>query len=122
MRLTEFLSEESNRELAQHYTNVLNTRYAPYDVPIRITTHFVDRINDTRNLESITMGEVADFFSKLLLKRRKFLKQLPEGTSVHVVDLDTDITVPMAKINNVIVIKTIMRGEMRRGSQQRIAI
>jgi hypothetical protein len=68
------------------------------------------------------MGEVADFFSKLLLKRRKFLKQLPEGTSVHVVDLDTDITVPMAKINNVIVIKTIMRGEMRRGSQQRIAI
>jgi hypothetical protein len=122
MRLLEFLTEESNRELAQHYTNVLNTRYVPYDLPIRITTHFVDRINDTRNLESITMGEVADFFSKLLLKRRKFLKQLPEGTSVHVVDLDTDITVPMAKINNVIVIKTIMRGEMRRGSQQRIAI
>jgi hypothetical protein len=28
----------------------------------------------------------------------------------------------MAKINDVIVIKTIMRGEMKRGSQQKIAI
>jgi hypothetical protein len=122
MLLIEFLIKESNRELAQHYTNVLNTRYTPYDVPIRITAHFVDRINDSRNLEPITISEVADFFSKLLLKRHEFLKQLPEGTSVHVVDLETDITVPLAKINNVIVIKTIMRGEMKRGSQQKIAI
>jgi hypothetical protein len=122
MRLLEFLTEESNRELAQHYTDVLNTRYVPYDVPIRVTTHFVDRINDPRNLEPISISEVADFFSKLLLKRHQFLKQLPEGVAVHVVDLETDITVPIAKIDDVLVIKTIMRGEMRRGSQQRIAI
>jgi hypothetical protein len=122
MRLIEFLNEESNQELAQHYTNVLNSRYVPYDIPIKITTHFVDQITNTRNTEPISIGEVADFFSKLLLKRHKFLKQLPEGVAVHVVDLETDITVPIAKINNVLVIKTIMRGEMRRGSQQRIAI
>lgn len=108
--------------LAQHYTNALNTRYIPYDIPIRITTHFVDRLNDPRNQEPITMGEVADFFSKLLLKRHTFLQNLPEGTSIHVVDLETDITVPIAKIDNVLVVKTIMRGEMRRGSQQKIAI
>jgi hypothetical protein len=65
---------------------------------------------------------VADFFSKLLLKKHEFLKQLPEGTSLHVVDLDTDITVPMAKIDGVIVIKTIMRGNMKRGPQRKIAI
>ena len=122
MRLLEFLTEESNRELAQHYTDVLNTRYVPYNVPIRITAHFVDRINDPRNLEPITIGEVADFFSKLLLKRHEFLKQLPEGASIHVVDVETDITVPMAKIDDVIVIKTIMRGNMKRGPQRKIAI
>lgn len=116
------LVNENNARLAKHYTEVLNTRYIPYNIPLRITTHFVDRISDPRNSEPITIAEVADFFSKLLLKRKKFLEQLPEGKSIHVVDLETDITVPMAKIDGTIVVKTIMRGNMRRGSQQRIAI
>jgi hypothetical protein len=47
---------------------------------------------------------------------------LPEGASIHVVDVETDITVPMAKIDDVIVIKTIMRGNMKRGPQRKIAI
>jgi len=121
MRLQEFLTE-NNAELAKHYTQVLNTRYVPYNIPVKITTHFVDRINDPRNTEPIGIAEVADFFSKLLLKRHKFLKDLPEGVAIHVVDLETDITVPVAKINDTLVMKTIMRGEMRRAGQQRIAI
>lgn len=121
MRLQEFLNE-NNTQLAKHYTEVLNTRYIPYNIPVRITTHFVDRINDSRNLEPISIAEVADFFSKLLLKRHEFLAQLPEGTAVQVVDLETDITIPFKKVDGVILATTIMRGSMQQGAQRKVAI
>jgi len=122
MRLTDFLQEESNSELARHYTQALNSRFAPHNIPIKITTHFIDRMADPRNQEPITVGEVADFFSKLLIKRKKFLQDLPNGTSVMVVDIETDITVPFKKINDTVIATTVMRGSMRQGSQRRVAI
>jgi hypothetical protein len=122
MRLTEFLKEESNTKLARHYTQALNSRFAPHDIPIKITTHFIDRMSDPRNQEPITASEVADFFSKLLIKRKQFLKDLPDSTSVMIVDLETDITVPFKKVNDTVIATTVMRGSMRQGSQRRVAI
>ncbi len=113
---------ENNSRLAKHYTDVLNTRYVPHNIPLKITTHFIDRINDSRNTEPISISEVADFFSKLLIKRHDFLAQLPEGTSIQVIDLETDITVPFIKSEGVLVAATIIRGEMKRGAQRKIAI
>lgn len=122
MRSADFLHEESNSELARHYTQALNSRFAPHNIPIKITTHFIDRMADPRNQEPITVGEVADFFSKLLIKRKKFLQDLPNGTSVMVVDIETDITVPFKKVNDTVIATTVMRGSMRQGSQRRVAI
>ena len=121
MRYSQIFNE-NNAKVAKHYTDVLNTRYVPYDIPLKITTHFVDRINDLRNVEPISIAEVADFFSKLLVKRKKYLQDLPEGTAVQIVDLETDITIPFKKIDGVIMATTIMRGEMRQGAQRRVAI
>lgn len=121
MRYSQIFNE-NNAQLAKHYTEVLNTRYLPYKIPVRITSHFVDRINDPRNTEPISIAEVADFFSKLLIKRREFLTQLPEGTAVQIVDLETDITIPFKKVDGVMMATTIMRGGMRQGAQRKIAI
>jgi hypothetical protein len=122
MRLAEFLQEESNRELANHYTQALNSRFTPHDIPIKITTHFIDRMGDPRNSEPIKVSEVADFFSKLLIKRRKLLQDMEDGSSVQIVDLETDITVPLIKTEGILVATTIMRGSMRQGAQRRVAI
>ncbi len=122
MRLYEFLVEDSNSEIARHYTQALNSRFAPHDIPIKITTHFIDRMSDSRNQEPITASEIADFFSKLLIKRKKFLQDLPDGTSVMVVDLETDITVPFKKVNDTVIATTVMRGSMHQGTQRRVAI
>jgi hypothetical protein len=65
---------------------------------------------------------VADFFSKLLIKRKKYLQQMPNGTSVQIVDLESDVTIPFIKSEGVLVATTIMRGSMRQGAQQKIAI
>ena len=121
MRYSQIFNE-NNAKVAKHYTDVLNTRYVPYDIPLKITTHFVDRINDLRNVEPISIAEVADLFSKLLVKRKKYLQDLPEGNAVQIVDLETDITIPFKKIDGVIMATTIMRGEMRQGAQRRVAI
>lgn len=123
MRLAEFLlSEESNTELARHYTTALNSRFAQYDIPVKITTHFIDRMPDPRNLEPITAGDVADFFSKLLIKRKKYLQQMADGSSVQIIDLESGVTVPFIKSQGVLVATTIMRGDMRQGNQRKIAI
>jgi len=122
MRSTDFLQEESNSELARHYTQALNSRFSPHDIPIKITTHFIDRMGDPRNQEPITVGEIADFFSKLLIKRKKFLQDLPDGTSVMVVDLETDITVPFKKVNDTVIATTVMHGSMHQGTQRKVAI
>lgn len=121
MRLQEFLSE-SNTSIADHYTQVLNARYKQFDLPVKITKHFIDRMHDPRNRETITAAEVADFFAKLIKKRHDFFQNLPDGEVVHVVDLESDVNVPIAKIDGVLVAKTVMRGEMRRAAQRRIAI
>jgi hypothetical protein len=122
MRSIEFLQEESNTELARHYTQALNSRFTPYDIPIKITKHFIDRMGDSRNSEPIKVSEVADFFSKLLIKKRQLLQDMEDGTSVQIVDIETDITVPFIKSNGTLVATTIMRGSMRQGAQRRVAI
>ena len=122
MRVSELFINESNSELARHYTTALNSRFAPHSIPIKITTHFIDRMADPRNQEPITVGEIADFFSKLLIKRKKFLQDLPDGTSVMVVDLETDITVPFKKVNDTVIATTVMRGSMHQGTQRKVAI
>jgi hypothetical protein len=122
MLINELFMTESNSELARHYTTALNSRFAPHSIPIKITTHFIDRMGDPRNQEPITVGEIADFFSKLLIKRKKFLQDLPDGTSVMIVDLETDITVPFKKVNDTVIATTVMRGSMRQGTQRRVAI
>ena len=122
MRLSEFLQEESNTELARHYSTALNSRFAPHDIPVKITTHFIERMGDLRNREPITAGDVADFFSKLLIKRKKYLQQMPNGTSVQIIDLESDVTIPFIKSEGVLVATTIMRGSMRQGAQRKVAI
>jgi hypothetical protein len=122
MLLVEFLREDSNSALARHYTNVFNSKFAPYDIPIKITTHFVDQMSNPRNYESITPADIANFYSKLLLKQRKYLQQMPEGGSVQVQDIESDITIPMIKANGVIISTTVIRGEMRRGAQDLVRI
>lgn len=122
MQCQEILAEESQSQLARHYTTVLNSRFAQHSIPVKITTHFIERMSDSRNREPITAGEVADFFSKLLIKKKKYLQDLLDADSVQIVDLETDITVPFIKSNGVLVATTILRGDLRRGSQNKIAI
>jgi hypothetical protein len=122
MRSTEFTINESSNKLAKHYTTVLNSRFAQYDIPVKITAHFVDQMSNPRNQDLITAADIADFYSKLLIKQKKYLQNMPEGGSVQVQDRESDITVPMIKSNGVIVSTTVMRGDMRRGAQDLITI
>lgn len=79
-------------------------------------------MSNPRNQDLITAADIADFYSKLLIKQKKYLQNMPEGGSVQVQDRASDITVPMIKSNGVIVSTTVMRGDMRRGAQDLITI
>lgn len=124
MRAEEFLNEGANAIVARNYTEALNNKFAPAGIPLLVTEHFVDRMSDPRNEpEPITVADVVDFFSKLYLKRREFLKNLPVETGFVVADLESGVEVAFSKDSNgLLIASTLIRGELKRGSQRKIAI
>ena len=121
MKYTELLNED-NKKTAHQYTDALNQHYTNSNIPIKITTHFVDQMQNPRNEEPILVSEIADFFAKLLIKRKTFLQNIADETSFQVTDLETDITVGFKKTNGTLFAATLIRGNLLQGSQKRIAI
>ena len=117
----ESINENSNR-LAYQFSDALNRHYTNVGLPIKITKHFVDQMSNPRNKEPIQVSEIADFFAKLLLKRKKFLQDISDEGSFQVTDLESDITVGFKKNNGVLFAVTLIRGNLLQGSQQRVAI
>jgi hypothetical protein len=118
------LIESRSGQIAQHYTEVLNRKFEPAGIPLLITGHFVDQMSNPRNdPEPITVMDIVDFFSKLYLKRRDFLAKLPVETGFIVADLESGVEVAFSKDSNgLIIANTVIRDEMKRGSQQKVAI
>ena len=121
MRHFDFLNENSNKA-ANQFSDALNHHYTNVGVPIKITKHFVDQMSNPRNEEPIQVSEIADFFAKLLLKRKTFLQKLEDESSFQATDLESDITISFKKTNSTLFAITVIRGTLLRGNQQKIAI
>jgi predicted nucleotidyltransferase len=116
------LHESKESHIAREYSNVLNQHYSKFGIHIKITKHFVDRMKDPRNDEPISSSEVADFFAKLLKKRKGILANMATEETIQVIDPETNICVPLVKTETGLVATTIMRGEMRRGASDLITL
>jgi hypothetical protein len=79
---------------------VLDKLFASLSIDVEFTRHFVDRVNDDRNKEQITIGELESLFRDTFTKHgKKIVKMNPDAQAV-IKDLETDINVPFAlKIN-----------------------
>lgn len=92
---------------------VLDQVFSKVGIDIEFTRHFIDRVNDERNVKPITIKELAMLFKKEFIKYGKPIAQLGPDAQAVMKDLETDINIPFALEWNgselELIAKTVMR-------------
>ena len=92
---------------------VLDQVFSKVGIDIEFTRHFVDRVNDERNIRPISIKELAMLFKKEFIKYGKPIAQLGPDAQAVMKDLESDINIPFALEWNgkelELIAKTVMR-------------
>ena len=89
--------------------------FAKVGIDVEFTRHFLDRVNDSRNVKPITMAELTRLFKQEFKRYGKPIAQMGPGQEAVMKDLQTDINLPFAlqydRDNNELdlIAKTVMR-------------
>lgn len=94
--------------------SLLDNMFAKIGIDIEFTRHFLDRVNDKRNGEQITLTELQSLFAKTFQKYSNVLSKADVDWQAVLKDLATDINSPVVlnydkKKGLQLVTKTIMR-------------
>ena len=68
--------------------------YKSLGVDIEFTRHFLDRVNDTRNIKQITVAELIRLFKQSYKKYGKQIPKLGNDAQAVLNDIKTDINMP----------------------------
>lgn len=114
MRINEVDREVTQQEL-DALEKVLDRVFAQLGIDVEFTRHFLDRVNDERNLKQITIQELAQLFKKEFVKWGKPIARLGPDAEAVMKDLASNINIPFALNWNKgsgmleLVAKTVMR-------------
>lgn len=93
----------------------LDKLFATLRIDVEFTRHFLDRVNDQRNVRQITIQELAKLFRDAYSKYGKKIAQMGPNAQAVIKDMATDINVPFVlnwdsrKQELDLVAKTVMR-------------
>ena len=114
MRIFEVDRKLSQQELDQ--IEVFADRlFAKIGIDVEFTRHFLDRLNDERNVKQITASELTRLFKQEYKKWGKDIVKLGPDAEAVLKDLATDVNIPFAlrwdNANNELdlIAKTVMR-------------
>ena len=114
MRINEVDKELTQTELDQ--LEVFADRlFAKVGIDVEFTRHFLDRVNDERNVKQITASELTRLFKQEYKRWGKPIAQMGPDAEAVLKDLATDVNIPFAlrwdKANNELdlIAKTVMR-------------
>ncbi len=102
-------------ELLKKLEYYLDRMFAALGIDVEFTKHFLDRVNDERNVKPITIQELAKLFKDTYAKWGKKIAQLGPNAQAVIKDMSTDINLPFvlnwdnSKKELDLVAKTIMR-------------
>lgn len=111
----EFLLEQQvSKQDLNNLEKILDSLFAKVGIDIEFTKHFLDRVNDKRNREQITVKELSNIFRETYIKYSKVLKGKPDDFQAVLKGVMSNINVPF--VINVtddgeleLVSKTVMR-------------
>ena len=102
--------------------------FAKVGIDVEFTRHFLDRVNDERNVRQITISELTRLFKQEYKKWGKKIAQLGPDAEAVMKDLQTDINMPFAlrwdsKNQELdLIAKTVMRKQNFRTPNQEFAV
>jgi hypothetical protein len=88
--------------------------FAAVGIDVEFTRHFLDRVNDARNVKQITPSELTRLFKQSFKKYGKKISKLGDDAQAVINDMKTDINMPFV-LNKTrggeleLVAKTVMR-------------
>lgn len=116
-----YMTEAENRPtvITQSMLDTLETHldrlFAAVGIDVEFTRHFLDRVNDERNGEPITLKELAILFKDAYSKYGKRIAQMGPDAEAVIKDMRSDINLPFAldwdsnKQELDLIAKTVMR-------------
>lgn len=102
--------------------------FAKVGIDVEFTRHFLDRVNDERNIKQITMSELTRLFKQEYKRWGKPIARLGPDAEAVMKDMATDINLPFAlrwdhKNNELdLIAKTVMRKANFKTSNQEFAV
>jgi hypothetical protein len=113
MKINEFEKGGVTQQQLDALEKVLDQVFSKVGIDIEFTRHFIDRVNDERNIKPISIKELAMLFKKEFIKYGKPIAQLGPDAQAVMKDLETDINIPFVLNWNgkelELVAKTVMR-------------
>jgi hypothetical protein len=96
MGVKESLSEdqEITPDLLKRLEQYVDKLFATLGMDVEFTRHFLDRVNDPRNVKQITIQELALLFKKTYSKWGKKIARLGPDAQAVIKDMSTDINMP----------------------------
>ena len=107
---------------------VLDRVFSQVGIDVEFTRHFLDRVNDERNVKQITIHELAILFKKEFQKYAKPIAQMGPDAQAVMKDMSSDINLPFVLNWNSgsgmleLVAKTVMRKKDFKSSNKEFAV
>ena len=87
--------------------------FSSLGIDVEFTKHFMDRVNDARNMSQISASELVRLFKQTYKEYGKKISKMPDDAEAVINDMKTDINMPFIlnyKNNEIeLVAKTVMR-------------
>ena len=102
---------QSDLDQVEKYADRL---FASLKIDVEFTKHFMDRVNDARNLKQITVAELIRLFKQAYRRYGKKIAKMSDQANAVINDMKTDINMPFViavdrKGDMELIAKTVMR-------------
>ena len=120
--------EKITKVQLQIITKSLDKLFNKLGIDVEFSNHFLDRINDERNVKQITVAELVNIYHSLYDKYGVKLSKEPKDVEDLIKSVSTDINIPVALVHDKrtgkldMVAKTIMRKKGFKSSSPVLAV
>jgi len=127
MKINEFDNQLSQGDLDSLET-FADKVFGKVGIDVNFTRHFLDRVNDERNVKQISMGELTRLFKQEAKRWAKPIAQLGPDSEAVMKDLQTDLNLPFILVWDErneeldLIAKTVMRKKNFKTSDQEFTI
>ena len=102
---------QSDLDQVEKYADRL---FAALGIDVEFTRHFMDRVNDARNIKQITVAELIRLFKQAHRRHGKKIAKMSDQANAVINDMKTDINMPFVidvdrKGDMELIAKTVMR-------------